>query len=132
MARFADTSYFLALLIPNDVYHNCALRLASEWTGDLMTTDFVLVEVANHLSPRLCRGVFSKLHGLISRDPRMSIVEATREWMDRGRALYDGRRDKDWSLTDCISFAAMQERGLREALTADHHFEQAGFLVLMK
>jgi hypothetical protein len=47
-------------------------------------------------------------------------------------SLYLQRRDKDWSLTDCISFAAMQEEGLTEALTGDHHFEQAGFTVLLR
>jgi len=52
--------------------------------------------------------------------------------MDRGLALYISRPDKDWSLTDCISFVVMKERGLTGALTADHHFEQAGFVALLK
>ncbi len=39
--------------------------------------------------------------------------------------------DKEWSLTDCISFVVMEERGLIGALTSDHHFEQAGFSVLL-
>jgi hypothetical protein len=37
------------------------------------------------------------------------------------------RPDKEWSLTDCISFVAMNERNITDALTSDHHFEQAGF-----
>jgi predicted nucleic acid-binding protein len=40
--------------------------------------------------------------------------------------------DKEWGLTDCISFVVMQEQGLTDALTADHHFEQAGFTILLK
>ena len=49
------------------------------------------------------------------------------------RALdqYERRPDKDWSLTDCLSFLLMEERGITEALTADHHFEQAGFRALL-
>jgi predicted nucleic acid-binding protein len=35
-------------------------------------------------------------------------------------------------VTDCISFLVMKERRMREALTADHHFEQAGFTILLK
>ena len=46
---------------------------------------------------------------------------------ERGLALYRARPDKAWSLIDCISFMVMTERGITEALTGDHHFEQAGF-----
>ena len=52
--------------------------------------------------------------------------------MDAGLALYANRTDKDWSLTDCISFVVMNERGITDALTGDHHFEQAGFAALLK
>jgi hypothetical protein len=46
--------------------------------------------------------------------------------------LYENRLDKDWSLTDCVSVTVMTQRGLSEALTADHHFEQAGFRAVFK
>jgi uncharacterized protein len=46
--------------------------------------------------------------------------------------LYRDRPDKAWSLTDCISFVVMADKGIRDALTADHHFEQAGFVALLK
>jgi hypothetical protein len=42
------------------------------------------------------------------------------------------RPDKDWSLIDCISFVVMEEEGIQEALTADQHFEQAGFTALLR
>ena len=60
MARFADTSYFLALLIPNDENHHTAVELA-HWTGALVTTDWVLVETGNFLAPQQSRVIFSKL-----------------------------------------------------------------------
>ena len=46
--------------------------------------------------------------------------------------LMGERQDKDWSLTDCISFIVMKERGIHDALTTDKHFEQAGFTTLLK
>ncbi len=51
--------------------------------------------------------------------------------IQRGRELYRGRPDKEWSLTDCISFVVMRDEHLTEALTADRHFEQAGFKPLL-
>ena len=62
----------------------------------------------------------------------MTIVPAEQGLFDRGAALYAERPDKAWSLTDCISFVIMQDHGLRDAPTGDHHFEQAGFNLLMK
>jgi uncharacterized protein len=48
-----------------------------------------------------------------------------------GLALYQSRSDKMWGLTDCLSFVVMQTQNLTEAMTADHHFVQAGFRALM-
>lgn len=45
--------------------------------------------------------------------------------------LYGNREDKCWSVTDCSSMLLMEDMEITEVLTADHHFEQAGFVVLM-
>ena len=62
----------------------------------------------------------------------VEIVSASHEWFERGCALFAKRSDKAWSLTDCLSFVVMSGRGLEAALTADQHFEQAGFRRLMQ
>ncbi len=46
--------------------------------------------------------------------------------------LLQQRPDKGWSLCDAVSIVLMQQRGFTEALTTDHHFEQAGFVRLLK
>jgi uncharacterized protein len=60
------------------------------------------------------------------------VVPPSREQFDRALVRYEQRPDKEWSLTDCLSFLLMEERGICEAMTADHHFEQAGFRALMR
>ena len=46
--------------------------------------------------------------------------------------LGESRLDKEWTLVDCASFIIMKQRSLMAALTTDHHFEQAGFIRLLK
>jgi predicted nucleic acid-binding protein len=129
---FADTSYFLALLIPDDVAHGKALEFAQRSGDPLLTTDWVIVEMGNFLSDSSVREVFVRWLQVLRNDPRVRIVEATPQLLDAGIELFGERRDKDWSLTDCLSFVVMKEYGIAEALTADHHFEQAGFVALLK
>jgi len=66
------------------------------------------------------------------RRPLVTIIPASDSLFEQGARLYIDRPDKGWSLTDCISFVVMEREGLLEALTADHHFEQAGFIALLK
>ncbi|MBV8265691.1 MAG: hypothetical protein JO252_05020, partial [Planctomycetaceae bacterium] len=78
------------------------------------------------------RGGFSELLQLLRADPNVVIVPPSLELFEQGIDLYARRPDKAWSLTDCISFVVMTEQRLAEALTGDHHFEQAGFQALLK
>ncbi len=88
------------------------------------------MEVANFFSSPTARHLFRDLVQRIRGDKRATIVPATSDLTWRGIEFFNRRTDKDWSLTDCISFIVMQETGMTDALTADHHFEQAGFVAL--
>lgn len=65
-------------------------------------------------------------------NPQFTIMPPDEELFEKGLELYAHRLDKGWSLTDCISFVVMQRAGVTDALTGDHHFEQAGFRALFK
>jgi len=129
---FADTSYYVALFQADDVGHEEALRFSREEARQTLLTDFVLLELANAFSRGGARRFFVDLVGSLKTNPNVTIVAASRGLFDAGLRLYAQRMDKDWSLTDCISFVVMRQHRLTEALTADHHFEQAGFKVLLK
>jgi predicted nucleic acid-binding protein len=130
--RFADTSYYIALINPDDETHTLATRLTSELKGQVVTTSFVLNELANFLVRPPNRSLFLEMLDAMRRDPQVVIVPMTQALFDRGVELYAQRLDKEWSVTDCISFLVMNDRALTDALTSDHHFEQAGFNVLLK
>ena len=130
MKRFADTFYFLALLNPKDSAHAAAMA-HSFGPGGIVTTEWVLTELADAMAWRTKRKGFIDLHRLLRSDPDVDIVPAGSELFVRGVEFFAARPDKDWSLTDCISFIVMQDREIEEALTGDHHFEQAGFRALL-
>jgi len=77
------------------------------------------------------RSAAVKLLKALEEDPNVEIVPLSEELYKRGWLLYRERMDKEWSLTDCISYIVMQERSLTDALTTDKHFRQAGFIVLL-
>ena len=128
---FADTFYFLALVNRRDAAHAQAVKLGGRPDLDLLTTSWVLTEVVDALATPGHRAVAAALVRKLQRDAHITIVVATQDWFDRGLELFEARNDKAWTLTDCISFAVMHSFGLTEALTADRHFEQAGFRALM-
>jgi hypothetical protein len=131
-AVFADTYYYLAILSESDAAHGRAVRLARELAGKTVTTAWVLMEVADALAAPPLRSLFLALYERLRGNPNVTIVPPTATMFEQGVELYARRPDKSWSLTDCISFVVMQEHGLSDALTGDHHFEQAGFRVLLK
>lgn len=128
---FADTFFYLALLNADDADHERAVATSRSHRGRIVTTTWVLVEVADALCRPPDRQRFLLLLDLLNADPQTEIVPADPALFDRGVGLYARRPDKAWSLTDCISFIVMADRGLTDALTGDHHFEQAGFRALL-
>ena len=129
---FADTHYYIALLSPNDSTHAHAIETTVRLQPAMVTTAWVLCELAAAMSAPAKRQRFLKLFDDLSAADEVTIIPASPELYDEGMALYRARPDKAWSLTDCISFLVMERVGLTEALTGDHHFEQAGFVALLK
>ncbi|MGH8229057.1 MAG: type II toxin-antitoxin system VapC family toxin [Steroidobacteraceae bacterium] len=128
---FADTAYFLALNISRDRFHEQALSLEATLRCQLLTTEWVLTEVADALAAPPTRARFAaQIERLRARDD-VRIVAAKHRQFERGCALYLKHKDKRWSLTDCISFLVMRQHGADTALTSDRHFVQAGFRILL-
>ena len=127
---FADTFYYLALLDETDQFHDEAVALTLDGRWSVVTTSWVLVELANALAAPLNRRVFCQFEKALRSRTDVTVVPPRRDVFDAWLSLYRNRPDKEWSLTDCISFVVMQHQGIADALTGDHHFRQAGFNAL--
>jgi len=98
----------------------------------LVTTRTVLVEIGNALSKPRYRPAAVRLLYALEADPTVEIIPLSEQLYVQAFQLYRERPDKEWGLTDCISFVVMQEHGMTDALTTDEHFQQAGFRVLLR
>jgi uncharacterized protein len=128
---FADTLFFYALLNGADRWHAQALKMHAS-RRPVVTTDFVLLELADGLCDVRNREVFVQFSAFLAGHRTTEIIPVTADLLRRGRESYAARPDKEWSLTDCTSFVVMSDRKIADALTGDHHFEQAGFNALLK
>ena len=129
---FADTFFFLAAINPSDKCHDRAIAWSDAYDGPLLTTVWVITEVADALAGLRHRRVFKTFYETLVQDQRVRIVPPGLSLWERGLELYLKRPDKEWSLTNCLSFVAMSDEGLIEALIGDHHFAQVGFTPLLR
>jgi predicted nucleic acid-binding protein len=130
---FLDTSYLLAVEISNDQYHRQA---QAHWAGvrlvrprSLVTTTFVLNEVITYLNSRTLHAKAVGVGSYLMQSAAIELLPVDGPLWDAGWSYFQKHSDKTYSLTDCISFVAMEQRAIRTAFTFDHHFRQAGFNV---
>jgi hypothetical protein len=130
---FVDTSYVLALFNSADEFHEKAKELKGRASppNAAITTEAILLEIGNALSKQNLRKQCGAIIKGFYRSGNIEVVPLTTALIKEGLEFFEKRADKDWSLTDCISFVIMQKDGIREALAADEHFTQAGFKALL-
>ncbi len=130
---FADTGYWVASLNPRDQF-NAKAREVSRALGRfrILTTEMILDELLAALSKTSLRPSAVKGVDAILSNPNVEVVPQTSLQFRAAFESYRTVADKEWSLTDCSSFVLMRERGVSEALAHDHHFEQAGFVALLR
>lgn len=132
---FIDTSYAIALANSRDDLHHQAFRLSElleKNKTNLITTQAVVLEIGNALSKQRYRLGAIKLLQALESDPKVEVVPLSQQIYTKAIQLYSERLDKEWGLIDCVSFVVMQEREIADALTADEHFQQAGFRALLR
>jgi uncharacterized protein len=130
---FADTGYWAAILNPRDNLHERASSVSmSLGRVRLLTTEMVLSELLASLGKLPTRSTVIKGVDSIRQNPNVEVVPQTSLQFVSALERFRTHTDKEWSLTDCASFGLMAARGVHEALAHDHHFEQAGFVALLR
>lgn len=132
---FVDSGFYIAILNPRDALHSIAGSVARSLGGrKFVTSELVLVEVLNGLSPRggPLRRIGARFVADLRSAPDVEIVPLSAGLFESAFALYNSRADKTWSMTDCSSFQIMRETSMEEALAHDVHFAQAGFRPLLR
>lgn len=132
---FLDTSFAIALSSVTDHNHDRAVQLARQIEADgtrLVTTQAILLEIGNSLSKQKYRAAAIQLLESLETDPSIEIIVLTHGLYTLAFDLFKQREDKEWGLVDCISFIVMHDRRMTDALTADIHFQQAGFRALLR
>jgi len=126
---FLDTGYLIALVNKKDDLHKVALDASRNFHGPFITTQLVLIELANGLCLPSQRPLAIKIIETMRDNPLTTIVECTSNRFEKALALFKKRPDKSWGMVDCFSFIAMDELGVKQALTFDEHYKQAGYNV---
>jgi len=130
---FVDTSGWVAVADQSDQFHDQAARFyrqAFAHYAGLMTTSLVLAESYALLRRALPTDrVLYWLDRLLA-SPRVEVVYDERALIDRARSVLAAYGDQKFSLADAVSFVVMRDRGLREALAFDRHFQTAGFTLV--
>ncbi len=134
---FVDTSGWAELLDPSLTHHALAAKIYRQTRQQhqkFITSNYILSElVALLTSPlRIPRNQIIEFINSLKNSPLVEIVHIDVTLDNQTWHLLTQREDKNWSLVDCSSFVLMRQRHLMEALTTDHHFEQAGFIRLLK
>ena len=112
--------------------HRKAVELTLLQNIRIVLTDFILLELGNMFKEGNHRSKLVALVEQLRSKSNVLIVPASRRLLQDSLELFGNRTDKDWSLTDCSSFIVMDEYRVTTALSSDHHFEQAGFTILLK
>ena len=127
---FADTSAWYAFINRRDPNHKAVKAVMQAWEGRILFTDYVLDEILTLVRSRAGHGLAVQVGSLLRTGEGGLLVRVEPHDTEEAWAQFCRDDDKDYSFTDCCSFAVMRRLKVRQAAAVEDHFRQAGFLVL--
>jgi len=132
---FVDTAALIALGNQHDDLYEKAREIQKRLATmpiQFVTTNLVIAEYCNAFSAIKLRSIAIATIESIFASKRWQYIHIDENLMQQSYVLYKERTDKDWGLVDCSSIILAKHRQIKDIFTADHHFEQAGFQILLK
>lgn len=132
---FVDTSALIALGNTRDQFHPQAQQIFKELVlarSRFITTNAIIFELTNAFSSVQYKSTAIKLIDMINNSKSWSVITIDEDLTTKGMSRFRKMLDKDWSLVDCISMIISEDIGITKIFSNDHHFEQAGFVILLK
>jgi predicted nucleic acid-binding protein len=131
---FLDTNGWIALLNATEQLHARAYGIwldLGQRGYRIVLTDWIIAETGNGVARSRARTIFAEAIARLLQNPLVEVVNVDERLMARALDHFRRYTDKTWGLVDCASFVVMKDRGITEAFTSDHDFEQAGFRCLI-
>ena len=132
---FLDTSFITALSVENDSHHEIAQYWAqriAQNRGLMITHQGVLLEIGDAFSGPDWRKMSVELINYLQHDPMVKIIPISTMLIHEALQLFTTQSDKNWGMSDCLSFTVMRQSSLDAALTVNPNFSQAGFRALLR
>lgn len=132
---FVDTSALIAMGNRRDTFHLQAVRIKDELKQterNLVTTSAIVLEFGNAFSSISLRPVAVKMIQAVTDSKRWKCINIDNDLFKRGFEKYKQVKDKEWGLVDCTSIIVAKDFRITEIFATDHHFEQAGLIILLK
>ena len=132
---FVDTSALIALGNIRDQFHAKTKKVFKELVitkSHFLTTNAVILELTNAFSDVKYKPIVIRLLNLIEKSNNWTVINIDEEMMKKGINRFKQMMDKDWSVVDCISMIIAEDSDIIKIFTNDHHFVQAGFIILLQ
>ncbi len=129
MPALVDTSLWYATADDRDPNHHEAVLLLATPRRPFATTNWIFGETVTLVRGRLGHKAAVALGARLLHRPGLRIALVQHEDEQTAWRIFQQYRDKDFSFTDCTSFAVMRRLRISNALAFDRHFQQMGFRV---
>lgn len=127
---FVDTSAWYSLVDEDAENHLKAVQFLKDTKMPFITSDYVLDEILTLIRSAISHKVAIEFWDKLKKSNWAAVIDISAQDKERAGSMFRKYNDKDFSFTDCTSFALMKRLDIKEVFTFDKHFRQIGFVMV--